>query len=67
MLTDQEIQALKYILNTRGVGVEDFDEDHYPIGPTLRRNLTPVYMEVAFDTKKLYVTARGHLELEKRK
>lgn len=45
-LNSMEIGALRYLVNTGGVSVEQFDDDHEPIGPTLRKRLVPRYVRI---------------------
>lgn len=49
---DQALRALKYIENTGGsVSVKVFDDDHEPIGKTLRRELADC-MQVVTEGKE---------------
>lgn len=53
-------RALQYIFNTgQSATIEQFDDDHSPIGPALRQEIIPVYAEVELETKKLKLTAEG--------
>lgn len=45
ILTSLEVRALRYVANTAGnANISDFDEDHEPIGPSLRAQLMPTYV-----------------------
>lgn len=51
--------AIHYVLNTgSNCTIKIFDEDHEPIGPALRREIMPKYVEERTDGR-LYVTKRG--------
>lgn len=44
-LPAMHVRALQYVTNTGGIAtVDQFDDDHEPVGPMLRRDLMPVYM-----------------------
>lgn len=54
-----DLQALRYVVNTNGrAGIAQFDEDHDPIGPLLRRVLLPRFM-VLDDSERLRLTPLG--------
>jgi hypothetical protein len=66
-LTPQALQALQYVVNTGGnASVMIFDDDHEPIGPMLRRELMPFYME-ELPTGMLDLTPAGRLALQSEK
>lgn len=45
-LNGTEMQALTYIMNTGHTAtIVGFDDDHEPIGPTLRKKLVPRYLK----------------------
>jgi hypothetical protein len=49
-LTDAQKQALVYIVKTDHTAtVTGFDEDHDPIGPMLRADLSPRYLRASAD------------------
>lgn len=59
-ITTQGKLALEYIRNTGGaVTVENFDEDHEPIGPLLRADLAD-YIEVTIGEKSRSVSKTGN-------
>ncbi len=58
-LTDQELRAIEYIRNTgESVNIAQFDDDHEPIGPMLRRQLTPWFF-AEDENKILKLTDEG--------
>ena len=57
-------QYLQYVINTGGyVTADDFDEDWEPIGPMLRADLVPEFIEEDSDGK-LILTEAGKSALE---
>ena len=62
-LLRHEINILKYILNSGGVSIAQFDEDHDPLGPKLRKRLMPDY--IALDSSSiLRLTPQGEEEIQ---
>lgn len=58
-MTETELRALKYIENTGHTAtITGFDDDHEPIGPTLRAKLVPRYMSEHSDGR-LRLTGDG--------
>lgn len=56
------VTALQYIRNTNGYAtIANFDEDHEPIGPMLRRDIDG-YFHLVGD--KMFLTERGVAVLE---
>lgn len=53
-----ERQALAYLTNAGPVTVAQFDDDHAPIGPALRKALVPQFMDQDA-TGRLHLTATG--------
>jgi hypothetical protein len=62
-MTPQAKRAIAYVRNTGGgATVANFDEDHEPIGPLLRKEIMPAFvMEDA--NGKLILTDAGRNEL----
>lgn len=58
-LTPMHLSALGYVANTRGTAtVAQFDDDHDPTGPDLRRILMPGFM-IERENGKLCMTGAG--------
>jgi len=58
-MTETEKQALVYIVKTDHTAtVAGFDEDHEPIGPELRKSLSPRYLK-AYPDGRLHLTEDG--------
>ena len=58
-LTPTARRALEYVLNTKGnATIERFDEDHEPIGPMLRKEIMPAFVDVDHNGS-LRLTSRG--------
>jgi hypothetical protein len=63
-MIETEKRALQYVVNTGGTAtVDDFDDDHEPIGPMLRANLMPRYM--VENGEKLVLTDEGLAAVER--
>lgn len=64
-LTRMALNALQYVVNTNGnATVAIFDDDHDPIGPSLRAELMPAF--VAEVNGRLRLTPAGEEALEGR-
>lgn len=58
-LNAYDLRALEYIINTGHTAtIEGFDDDHEPIGPTLRKKLVPRFMSEHEDGR-LRLTEQG--------
>lgn len=61
-LVPEQCQYLEYVVNTNGNGtITGFDDDFEPIGPMVRKDLMPTYIEEKGG--KLALTGIGLLEL----
>lgn len=62
-LSEIHARALQYVVNAGGAAtVASFDEDHEPIGPSLRGDLMPRYM-ISAPGGRLHLTGAGRLAL----
>lgn len=63
-MTPQAREAIQYVRNTgETVTIEQFDDDHEPIGPMLREEIIPLFVVPGSDGK-LKVTQAGLNELK---
>lgn len=63
MESDYYLRYLDYVVNTGGCTTDQFDEDWEPIGPQLRADLMPRYIEMA--DGKMVLTQAGRAAVGK--
>jgi hypothetical protein len=57
------LRALEYVRNTGETAtVAAFDDDHEPVGPLLRADLVPTYIEIRAGVLKLTIQGREAID-----